>query len=501
MTSDGLGALAGIGEMQRVEMLIGGRHLPSTAGEWFTVDDPATQQPVAEVPRGRSEDVDRAVDVAASAFPAWRDTSPYDRGDALLRIAEDIRADVEHLAHLLATETGNAIRTQSRPEILQAARTFQYFGGVAGELKGETVPLGPTLLSYTVRVPYGVVGAVIPWNSPALLGSMKVAMAVMTGNTIVLKAAEDAPLTMLAIADICARHLPDGVVNVLTGYGVECGQPLLSHSGVAKISFTGSTAVGKLAMKLASDRVLPLTLELGGKSPTVVFPDRDDDVTAQGVLDAVRITRQSQSCTAGARLLVHESIFDSFTARVAERLTALRVGDPLDEATDIGSIINRRQYERVCGFLTDAEVADARTLVGGPPSAEERAAPGYFVRPTVLTQVDPSWRITREEVFGPVLVALPWSSEREAIQLANDTHYGLAAYVWSNDTSAALRTAHGIDAGWVQVNRGGGQLLGMSYGGRGESGLGQEFSVEGALDGYTFRKSVTVDIGTSATAL
>lgn len=484
----------------RVEMLVGGRHVPSADGEWFTVDNPATQQPLAEVPRGRSADVDRAVASAASAFPAWRDRSPSERGAALARIADDISTDVEALAQLLASETGNAIRTQSRPEILQAARTFQYFGGVAGELKGETVPLGPTLLSYTVREPYGVVGAVIPWNSPALLGSMKLAMAVVTGNTIVLKAAEDAPLTMLAIADICARHLPDGVVNVLTGYGVECGQPLLSHGGVAKISFTGSTAVGKLAMQLASERVLPVTLELGGKSPTVIFPDRDDDVTAQGVLDAVRITRQSQSCTAGARLLVHESIFDSFTARVSERLSSLRIGDPQDEATDIGSIINRRQYERVCGFLTDAQLADARTLVGGAPSAEELAAPGYFVRPTVLTGVDPTWRVAREEVFGPVLVALPWSSEREAVAMANDTHYGLAAYVWGNDVAAALRTAHRIDAGWVQVNRGGGQLLGMSYGGRGESGLGQEFSIEGARDGYTFRKSITVDIGVPAPA-
>jgi acyl-CoA reductase-like NAD-dependent aldehyde dehydrogenase len=485
----------------RVEMLVGGRHVSSATGEWFTVENPATQQALAQVPRGRSADVDRAVASATSAFPAWRDRSPSERGAALTRIADDISADVEELAQLLASETGNAIRTQSRPEILQAARTFQYFGGVSGELKGETVPLGSTLLSYTVREPYGVVGAVIPWNSPALLGSMKLAMAVVTGNTIVLKAAEDAPLTMLAIARICARHLPDGVVNVLTGYGVECGQPLLSHGGVAKISFTGSTAVGKLAMQLASDRVLPVTLELGGKSPTVIFPDRDDDVTAQGVLDAVRITRQSQSCTAGARLLVHESIFESFTARVGERLSSLRVGDPQDEATDIGSIINRRQYERVCGFLTDPQLADARALVGGAPTVQELAAPGYFVRPTVLTGVDPTWRVAREEVFGPVLVALPWSSEREVVAMANDTHYGLAAYVWGNDVAAALRTAHRIDAGWVQVNRGGGQLLGMSYGGRGESGLGQEFSIEGARDGYTFRKSITVDIGAPASAI
>ena len=484
--------------LERVEMLIGGKPTPSVADEWFCVESPATQQPLAEVPRGRSADVDRAVACALDAFPLWRDINPIDRGSALIRIGDDIAADVEPLARLLAAETGNAIRTQSRPEILQAARAFRYFGGVSGELKGETVPLGNQLLSYTVRVPYGVVGAVIPWNSPALLGSMKIAMALVTGNTIVLKSAEDAPLTMLAIAQICSRHLPDGVVNVLTGFGVECGQPLLAHPQIAKISFTGSTQVGKLAMRLASDRLLPLTLELGGKSPTVIFPDRDDDVTVQGVLDGVRITRQSQSCTAGARLLVHESIFDSFTERLADRLGSLRIGDPLAEDSDIGSIINRRQYERVGEFLADSQAAGAHALVGGPPSAEERSAPGYFVRPTLLTNVDARWRVAREEVFGPVLVAIPWATEGEVVQMANDTHYGLAAFVWTNDIGAGLRTAHAIDAGWVQVNRGGGQILGMSYGGRRESGLGQEFSIEGALDGYTFRKSVTVDISAAS---
>ena len=489
MTDDGTEV-----DTQRTEMIVGGQRVPSAAGEWFVVESPATQRPLAEVPRGRAADVDRAVSVALRAFPRWRATSPATRGAALVCIAEEIQADHERLARILAAETGNAIRTQARPEIIQAADTFRYFGGIARELKGETVPLGPGLLSYSVREPYGVVGAVIPWNAPALLGSMKIAMALVTGNTVVLKTAEDAPLTMLAIAEICDHHLPGGVLNVLTGYGVECGQPLLQHPDVAKLSFTGSTAIGKLAMHAAADRVLPITLELGGKSPAVIFADRDDDATAQGVLDGVRITRQSQSCTAGARLLVHESIFESFTGRLAERLGALRIGDPLDDESDIGSIINRRQYERVCGFLTDAEVGRARTIVGGPPSAGELAAPGYFIRPTLLADVDPSWRIAREEIFGPVLVAIPWSTEAEAIQMANDSHYGLAAFVWTNDIGAGLRTAHAIDAGWVQVNRGGGQLLGMSYGGRRESGLGQEFSLEGALDGYTHRKSVTVDL-------
>jgi acyl-CoA reductase-like NAD-dependent aldehyde dehydrogenase len=485
-------------DLGQVNMLIGGRFCASSSGQWFDVLDPSTQVALAEVPRGRAEDVAVAVRAAAAAFETWRHTPPEQRGEALLRVADDLRSEGESLARLLAAETGNALRTQARPEIATVWDTFRYFGGVARELKGETVPLGSGLLSYSVREPYGVVGAIVPWNSPALLAAMKIAMAVVTGNTIVLKAAEDAPLTVLAIGAILNRHLPPGVVNILTGYGPECGQPLLESPHVAKLSFTGSTAVGKLAMRIAAERVPPPTLELGGKSPAIVFPDRDDDETAAGVIAGMRFTRQSQSCTAGSRLLLHESIFDSFLDRLVKQVDSLSMGDPLAEETDIGTIINERQYRRVCSFLTDGEIRSASVLTGGAPSDREMQKPGYFIRPTILTGIDPAWRVAREEVFGPVLVALPWREQSEAVAMANDTHYGLAAFIWSRDISAALRVAHAVDAGWVQVNRGGGQLLGMSYGGRKESGLGHEFSLEGALEGFTHRKSITVDIGSAA---
>ena len=442
--------------------------------------------------RGAEGDVDRAVQAAASAFGAWRALPARDRGALLMRIADDLAGIGEELARIIAAETGNAIRTQARGEAATAADVFRYFGGVASEQKGEVLPLGDGMLSYSVREPLGVVAAIVPWNAPVLLAALKVAMALCTGNTLVLKPAEDAPLGVLRMAEICARHLPAGVLNVVTGYGEECGGALLDHPGVAKISFTGSTEVGRIAMRAAAERILPVSLELGGKAPAIVYPDSCDDATVAHVISAMRFARQGQSCTAGSRLYVHDSIFDEFTARLVDRLDALIVGDALDERSDIGSIISGTQDDRVCAYVREALEQGATALAGGLP---DDGRPGYQLRPTVLTGVQHSWRVAREEVFGPVLVALPWSDEDEVIAQANDTHYGLAAFVFSKNLDAALRAAHRIEAGWVQVNRSGGQLPGMSYGGKKLSGLGSEYSIEGALESFTQRKGITIGIG------
>jgi betaine-aldehyde dehydrogenase len=478
--------------LEQAGMLIGGEWVPAADGRRIEVENPSRREPLASVARGGAEDVDRAVRAAAAAFPAWRALPARDRGKLLSAIAEDLAGIGEELARTIAAETGNAIRTQARGEAATAADVFRYYGGVASEQKGEVLPMGDGMLSYSVREPLGVVAGIVPWNAPVLLASLKIAMALCTGNTLVLKAAEDAPLGVLRMAEVCARHLPAGVLNVVTGYGEECGGALLEHPGIAKISFTGSTEVGRIAMRAAAERILPVSLELGGKAPAIVYPDSNDDATVTHVIAAMRFARQGQSCTAGSRLFVHRSIFDDFNAKLVDALGKLVVGDALDETSDIGSIISSTQDDRVCGYVREALDQGATAIAGGLP---DDSRPGYQMPPTVLTGIEQSWRVAREEVFGPVLVALPWEDEDEVIRWANDTHYGLAAFVFSHDLDSALRAAHRIEAGWVQVNRSGGQLPGMSYGGKKLSGIGSEYSIEGALEGFTQRKGITIGVG------
>jgi acyl-CoA reductase-like NAD-dependent aldehyde dehydrogenase len=484
-------------ELRRARMLIDGAWVDSMSGRFLSVENPAKRCPIAEVPRGDTADVNGAVEAAARAFTAWSKVAPRDRGRMLLRIAEVLETRSEELARTVALETGNALRTQARPEVRLTADIFRYFGGLAGELKGETIPLGEQVLSYTRREPIGVVGAIIPWNAPVLLGALKIAPALCAGNTIVLKAAEDAPLGVLLMSEICEEFLPRGVLNVLTGLGEECGGPLAEHPLVRKLSFTGSTEVGKIIMRAAAERIVPVSLELGGKSPSIVYQDANEDWVVDGVIAAMRFTRQSQSCTAGSRLFLHADIFDSFLDKLRQRTALLKLGDPLDEATDIGAIINEKQFRKVCAYIEEGlQRKAAQRIFGGLPPKEGPLSEGYFAIPTVFADASNDWRLAREEIFGPVLVAIPWRDEADAIRMANDSHYGLAAYVWTHDIGSALRTAHAIESGWVQVNQGLGQQPGHSYGGYKQSGIGREFSLEGMLDSFTQRKNVTVNLNT-----
>jgi acyl-CoA reductase-like NAD-dependent aldehyde dehydrogenase len=482
-------------KLRKAQMLIGGKWVEAASGETFQVEDPAHRAPIAEVPRGRAEDVDRAMKAAAEAFPAWSRTPPRERGRILARIADALEARVEELARTIALETGNAIRTQSRPEAKNTIDIFRYFSGLGGELKGDTIPLGENVLCYTRREPLGVVGAIIPWNAPVLLAAVKIGPALCAGNTMVMKAAEDAPLGVLLLAEVCQQFLPPGVLNLLTGFGEECGGPLANHPTVRKLSFTGSTEVGKIVMRAAADRIVPISLELGGKSPSIVFPDADEDWVLDGIVSAMRFTRQSQSCTAGSRLFVHRDIFDGFLDGLGRKVKALKIGDPLDEASDIGTIINEKQFKKVCKYVEEGLKQRAgRVVIGGLPPKDGPLSEGYYAIPTIFANAANDWRLAREEIFGPVLVAIPWTDEADAIRMANDSHYGLAAYVWSHDIGKALRTAHAIESGWVQVNQGLGQSPGHSYGGYKQSGIGREFSLEGMLDSYTQGKNVTVNL-------
>jgi len=484
------------------KMIINGDYVNSVSNQKIGIECPANKQLFATVPRGIKEDVDIAVKSSLIAFQSWSKVNPKERGKILLDIANDIDDQKEEIAKIIAKETGNAIRTQARPEINLVVDIFRYFGGLSSELKGETIPLGEHVLSYTRREPLGVVGAIIPWNAPVMLAACKIAPALCTGNTLVMKAAEDAPLAVLKVAEICQKHIPPGVFNLITGTGSECGEPLAYHPDISKLSFTGSTAVGKLIMRAAAERVLPVSLELGGKSPSIVYPDVNEDWTVDGIIAAMRFTRQSQSCTAGSRLFLHRRIFDSFIEQLANKLDKLIIGDPLDDKTDMGTIINNKQYTKVCDYIKDGlDNKETEIICGGLPPKEGPLSEGYFTIPTIFRNKSNEWRLAKEEIFGPVLVAIPWEDENEVIKMANQSHYGLAAYVWTRDITRGINAAHAIESGWVQVNQGLGQVPGHSYGGYKQSGLGREFSLEGMLDSFTQRKNISINLNTPAKEL
>ncbi|WP_226345654.1 aldehyde dehydrogenase family protein [Agilicoccus flavus] len=477
-------------------MLIGGDWVDAASGETIDIITPTDRNRViATTPRGAEEDVDRAVKAARAAFPGWSGTSFTVRQKALLAIADRLESEAEGLAQLTALDTGNALRTQARPEAQTLINLFRYFGGVAGEVKGVTLPAGDGELSYTRRQPLGVVAGILPWNSPLLIAGFKIPAALAAGNTIVIKAAEDAPLTIVRLAQICAEYLPAGVFNLVTGYGAEVGEAMTLHPDVDKVSFTGSTLVGRGVAAKAGQRLAHSSLELGGKSPSIVFPDYADSPDLIGQLIAsTRFARQGQSCTAGSRLFLHEDCYDSVLERLVEAAAALKVGDPRDEASDIGCIINAKQYDRVQGYIDDGLSQEGvEVAYDGRPHLSV-GEPGFYHAPMILSRVDNDWRIAQEEIFGPVLSVIPWKDVDEVVEMANGTHYGLAAFVFSKDLDAAITTANRIDSGWVQVNQGGGQLVGQSYGGMKTSGIGREASLEGMLEGFTQIKQINVKL-------
>lgn len=469
-------------------------HWPAS-GAKLSIENPSRRTSICDIGKGGAEEINLAVKAARAALPAWRAMPASERGKLLAELGRRLAANAEQVARVLAAETGNAVKTQSRGEAMGAAGVLQYYGGVAVEQKGETLPLGEGLFSYSSREPHGVVGSIVPWNSPLQLGSVKISMALITGNCLVLKPAEDAPLALLMLAELAHGLLPPGVLNLVTGIGEEAGAALAQHEGVDKVSFTGSSEVGKLIGKATSDRIAKLTLELGGKSPTIVFPDAIADgrleSTAQQVVNAMRFARQGQSCTAGSRLFIHEDIWHELLPQVINKAKALNVGDALDDEVDMGAVINAERYGEICAYVAEAKQQGAEFVLG---DVLEDDPQGFTPGPVIISGVDNSWRISREEVFGPVMVVIPFSSEAEVIAMANDTHYGLAAFIFSHDISRITRVSRALDAGWIQVNQGGGQIPGMSYGGTKQSGMGSEYSIEGALEAYTYRKCITINI-------
>jgi acyl-CoA reductase-like NAD-dependent aldehyde dehydrogenase len=453
--------------------LIGGDRVAAASGATFETLDPATGKPIARVALGGAEDVDRAVAAARAALPAWRDIDVYERGRMLQRLAGLIEEHGDELASLEAQDAGKLLPEAAR-DVDRAVRTWTYFAGWPTKITGTTNPADPGVFSYTLREPLGVVGAITPWNFPLVIASWKLAPALACGNTVVHKPAEEAPLSALRLAELALEAgIPAGVFNVVAGEA-EAGAALAAHGGVDKVSFTGSTETGREIQRAAAGNLKRLTLELGGKSANVVLDDADVDAALEGAMRAT-FRNAGQVCTAGARLVVHAHVADELSERLAERV----------RATEVGPLISQRQRERVLELYDSALAEGARALAGGAGVD----GPGFYVQPSVFADTRNDMRINREEIFGPAVAIIRVADADEAVRVANDTGYGLAAAVWTRDASRAHRIARDLNAGTVWINNYGGLDVYSAYGGRGLSGYGYEQGPQ-TIEEYTTLKTV-----------
>ncbi|HYS79008.1 MAG TPA: aldehyde dehydrogenase family protein [Candidatus Dormibacteraeota bacterium] len=471
-------------------LYIGGQWVDAVAASTFTTVNPATEEPITQVAEGRAEDIDRAVKAARDAFEGpWAKISGADRGRMLWKMADLIESYLAQIAEVETLDSGKTITESSRVDVPMAADCFRYFAGYATKIEGETVPVRTPCFAYTLREPLGVVGQIIPWNFPILLAAWKLAPALAAGNTIVLKPAEQTPLTALCLARIAEEAgLPPGVLNVVTGFGPTAGAALVDHPGVDKIAFTGSTAVGQEIMRRAAGSLKRLTLELGGKSPNIVFADADLDQAVRGASNGI-FYNKGEVCTAGSRLFVEDSLHDAFLDRLSAFTAKLQQGDPLDPKTRLGPQVSEAQMNRVLSYVDKGKGEGARLVMGGSRASGK----GYFVRPTIFDEVKNSMTIAREEIFGPVLSVLRFSDLDEVVRAANDTPYGLAAAVWTKDIKKAHRAARLLKAGTVWINTYGLYDSAMPFGGYKMSGFGRELGRHG-LQEYTQTKSVWVDL-------
>ena len=474
-------------------MLIGGRWAEAASGQWIETPDPATGKVIGRFPAGAGPDVDAAVAAARAAFRGpWRKITPYERGRLLQKVASAIEAHADELAQLITLDNGTPL-WEAKKEVATAVSWVDYYAGWCTKLTGDTIPvsLPGNHLNYTTREPLGVVAGITPPNYPLTMPLYKAAPALATGNAVILKPAEQTSLVALRLAELCLEAgLPDGVLNVVTGYGEAAGAALAAHDGVDKITFTGSTEVGRLLVRAAAGNLKKVSLELGGKSPNIVFADADLDAALKGAFMGIFFC-QGEICSAGSRLFVEEPVYEEFTARLAETARTVRLGHGLDPDTKMGPLVSKDQQQRVLGFLEEGSRGGARAVAGGKAPGGPLAA-GFFVEPTVFTHVERTSRLACEEIFGPVVCATPFKDLPDAVARGNDTRYGLAAGVWTRDVRKALQAAAALEAGTVWVNCYNAFDNASPWGGMKESGWGREKGPYG-LDLFTQVKSVVIN--------
>ncbi|MGH7443295.1 MAG: aldehyde dehydrogenase family protein [Longimicrobiales bacterium] len=472
-------------------LFIGGEWHDAAAGGTFASHDPSTGALLTQLAEADAADVDRAVAAARTAFadPKWARMDAADRGTLLWRIADALEARRTELVRIEVLDNGKPVR-EAQIDVATAVDAFRYYAGWATKLQGDTIPVRGNVLNYTLREPVGVVGAIIPWNFPLVMAAWKIAPALACGNTVVLKPAEQTSLSALELAAIGQEAgLPAGVLNVVTGYGETAGAALVQHSDVDKIAFTGSTQVGRLIMRQAADSLKKVSLELGGKSPNIVFDDADLDAAARGAFAGI-FYNNGQCCTAGSRLLVHESVHDALLEKIAERAAKMQPGEPLDPKRRMGPVISEEQLERVLGYIEKGRSEGAELMTGG---ARAQFQNGWWVQPTIFRGVTESQTIAQEEIFGPVLAAMPFKDDDEALAIANRSMYGLAAGIWTTSLKRAHHFARALQAGTVWINTYHPLDAASPFGGYKQSGFGRELGAA-ALELYTQVKSVWVDL-------
>lgn len=474
-------------ELSTYDLFVDGELVPAEAGERFESVNPATEEAFAHVSRARATDIDRAVAAANHAFAEWRSTPPQERGRLLNALAERIRTQQESLALLETRDNGKPL-SHARADVETCARYFEYYAGVADKVHGDSIPLTDEYIDYTVREPLGVTGQIIPWNLPTNIFGRSVAPALATGNTAVVKPAEQTPITAVEIAELASEvGIPDGVLNVVPGHGEEAGAPLAEHSRVDGVSFTGSVPTGIKVGKAAVENITNVHLELGGKSPNVIWPDADLDTAVDSTITGI-FANAGQVCSAGSRLIIHEDIKTEFLDELASRVETMEV-DSGEVDPDMGPLVSETQFEKVTNYLELGREEAGEPMIGGDTLDRD----GYFIEPTVFDDVDNDMRIAQEEIFGPVLSVIEFNTETEAIDIANDVDYGLVAGIHTQDIGRANRFARDVRAGQVYINEwfAGGEET--PFGGFKQSGFGREKGLA-AVDAYTQVKNVCANI-------